>query len=199
MDSIHCITLYSVHIFNTLFGLYTIWKELQQLQPQNQHFQQPRTQKALIQIPPLLDEFLTQVREQLTTFPSTEQASPIQEIQQECCDSQVSEMEQLFLHTPHLFIELKYSPLVVYNDCTFTKFVQGEGRCLKFISQDLTFLQSFSIPSTFSNISNTDGTLVNVWEPSHIQLLTHIPQENTDSPPTQTIKLVLGFTPAEIR
>ena len=77
----------------------TIWKELQQLQPQDQHFQQPRTRKALIQIPPPLDEFLTEVREQLTIFSSTEQASPIQEIQQECCDSQVFEMEQLFSNT----------------------------------------------------------------------------------------------------
>ena len=61
-DSIHHISLYSTCIFNTLFGLYTIWKELQQLQPQGQCFQQPRTQKALIQIPPLLSEFLTKVR-----------------------------------------------------------------------------------------------------------------------------------------
>ena len=104
-DSIHCISLYIVYIFNTLFGLYTIWKELQQLQPQDQHFQQLRTQQALIQISPPLDEFLTEVREQLTVFSSTEQALPIQGIQQECCDSQVFEMEQLFLHTPNIFIE----------------------------------------------------------------------------------------------
>ena len=70
---------------------------------------------------------------------------------------------------------------------------------LKFISQDLTFLQSSSIPSTFSNISNTDGASAKVREPSHIQLLTHIPQENTENPPTQTVEPVLGFTPAEIR
>ena len=31
-----------------------------------------------------------------------------------------------------------------------------------------------------------------------IQLLTHIPQENFDSPPTQTIEPALGFTLAEI-
>ena len=37
-----------------------------------------------------------------------------------------------------------------------------------------------------------------VRKPSHIQLLTHIPQENTDDPPAQAIKPVLGFTPAEI-
>ena len=116
VDSIHHITLYIVHLFNALFGLYTIWKELQQLQPQDQHFQQPRTQKALIQIPPPLDEFLTEVREQLTIIPSTEQALPIQEIQQECCDSQVFETEQLFLHTPHVFIECTYTPPVVYSN-----------------------------------------------------------------------------------
>ena len=92
-NSIHHISLYITHIFNTLFGLYTIWKELKQLQPEDQHFQQPRTRKALIQIPPPLDEFLTKMREQLIVFSSTEQASPIQDIQQECSDSQVFETE----------------------------------------------------------------------------------------------------------
>ena len=139
------------------------------------------------------------MREQLTIFPSTKQASLIQEIQQECYDSQVFETEQLFSHTPHIFIECTYTPPVVYNDRAFTEFIQGEERCLKFISQDLTFLQFSSILSTFSNISITDGASAKVREPSRIQLLTHIPQENTDSLPTQTIEPVLGFTPAEIR
>ena len=116
VDSIHHITLYTAHIFNTLFGLYTILNELRQLQPHDQRFQQPGTQKALTQILPPLDEFLTEVRNQLTVIPSPEQASPIQEIQQECCDSQVFETEQFFLHTPHIFIEHTYAPLVVCND-----------------------------------------------------------------------------------
>ena len=143
------------------------------------------------------------MREQLTVFPSTEQASPIQEIQQECCDSQVFEVEQFFSHTPHISIEFTYIPPVVCNDHAFTKFIQGE-RCLKFISQDLTFLQCSSIPSTFIDISNTDSASVKTREPHtqtalpHIQLLTHIPQENTESPPTQTVEPVLGFTLAEI-
>ena len=158
----------------------------------------------MTQIPTWLDEFLTEVREQLTIFPSTEQASPIQEIQQECCDSQVFGMEQFFSHTPHVFIEPTYAPPVVCNDCIFVEFIQGEERCLKFISQDLTFLQSSSIPPTFSNMSNTDSTSARIRE-SHtqtavpcIQLLTHIPQENTESPPTQTIEPVLGFTLPEM-
>ena len=154
-DGIHCISPYIMYIFDTLIGLYTIWKELQQLQSQDQCFQQPKTRETLIQIPPPLDEFLTEVWEQLTIFLSTEPASPIQEIQRECCDSQVFETEQLFLHTANILIERTYDPPVVCNDHAFTKFIQGKERCLKFINQDLTFLKSSSIPSTFSNISNT--------------------------------------------
>ena len=203
-DNIHCITLNTAHIFNTLFGLYTILNELQQLQPYDEQFQKPGTQKTLTQISPPLDEFITEVREKLTIFPSADQTSPIQGIQQECCDSQVFEAEQFFLHTPHIFIEHTYVPPVVCNDCTFMEFIQGEERCLKSISQDLTFLQSSSIPSTFSNISNTDGPSARI-RGSHtqtallcIQLLTRISQENTKSPPTQTVEPVLGFTLAEI-
>ena len=198
-DDIHCISLYIAYIFNVLFGLYTIWKELKQLQPQDQHFQQPKTNKLLIQILPLPDEFLTKVRDQLIIFSSTEQISSIQDIQQESSDSQVFETEQLlFLHTPNIFIEWTHSPPVICNDRAFTKFVQGEERCLKFINQDLTFLQSSSIPPTFSNISKAVSALAKVKEPTCIQLPTHIPQENINTPPTQTIEPVLGFTPAEI-
>ena len=169
--------------------------------------QQPGTQNVLTQIPPLLDEFITEVREQVTVFPSAEWAPPIQNIQQECCESQVFEAEQFFSCTPphtYIYIECTYAPLVVCNNHAIMGFVQGKKRCLKFISQDLNFLQSSSIPSTFSNISNTDGASANIRE-SHtqtalpsIQLLTCIPQENSKSPPTQMVEPVLGFTLAEI-
>ena len=101
-----------------------------------------------------MNEFIIEVREQLTVFPSAEGTPPIQEIQQECCESQVFEAEQFFSYIPHIYIEYTYAPPVVCNDHAFTEFVQGEERCLKFISQDLTFLQSSGIPST----SNTDST-----------------------------------------
>ena len=203
LDNIQHIRLHTTHIFNTLFRLYTILKELWQLQIHDDQFQQPGSQKVLTQIPPPLDEFITEVRE-LTIFPSVEQTPPIQEIQQECCEPQVLEAEQFFSYTPHIFIEWTYSPQVVCNDCAFAEFVQGKERCLKFISQDLTFLQSSSIPSTFNNISNTDGASANIREfhtqtalPS-IQLPTCTPQEHSLSPPTQMVEPVLGFTPAEI-
>ena len=133
------------------------------------------------------------------------QTPPIQEIQQECGEPQVFEAEEFFLYPPHTFIEHKYVPLIVCNDCAFMEFVQGEERCLKFISQDLTFLQFSSIPSTFKNISNTDNASAKIRE-SHtqtalwsIQLPTCIPQEHGVSPPTQTVEPVLGFMPADIQ
>ena len=86
-DSIHHISLYAAYIFNTLYGLYTIWKELKQLQPQDQCFQQPKTTNPLVQLSPPPDEFLTEVREQLLIFSSPEQTSSIQDIQQEYSDS----------------------------------------------------------------------------------------------------------------
>ena len=220
LGTVYIIFFYVAYIFNTLYGLYTIWKELKQLQPPEQHFQQPKTSKLLVQVSPPPDEFLTEVREQLlisiqtsppldeyltevrkqltiSAFP--EQISSLQEIQQECSDSQVFRTEQLLLlHTPNIFIEQTYSPLVVCNDQAFTEFIQGEERCLKFINQDLTFLQSSSIPPTFSNISKTVSASAKVKEPTHIQLPTHIPQENIKTPPNQTIEPVLGFTLVEI-
>ena len=60
------------HIFNTLFRLYTIWNELWQLQIYDERFQQPDTQKVLTQVPSRLDEFITDVREQLIILPSEE-------------------------------------------------------------------------------------------------------------------------------
>ena len=179
-------------------------KELRQFQIYNNQFQQSEIQKVLTQIPPPLDEFITEVTEQLTIFPSVEQTPPIQVIQQECCEPQVFEAEQLFLYPPHIFIECTYAPLVFCYDCAFTEFVQGKERCLKFISQDLTFLLSSSIPSTFKNISNTNGASAKIRE-SHtqtaflsIQLPTHIPEEHCIIPPTQMVKPVLGFKPADI-
>ena len=151
-----------------------------------------------------MDKFITEVREQLTILPSEEQTPPIQDIQQECCESQVVRLNNSFLTPPTFFFERTYAPLVVCNDHAFTEFSQGVERCLKFTSQDLTFLQCSGIPSTFSNISNTKSASAKMREfhkqttlPS-IQLPTHIPQENSESPPAEMVEPVLGFTLAEI-
>ena len=75
-----------------------MWKELKQLQPQDQHHQQPKTGNSLVQISPPPEELLTEVREQLIQPSFTEQTPSIQDLHQ---NSQVCETEHLLhLHTP---------------------------------------------------------------------------------------------------
>ena len=88
----------------------------------------------------------------------------------------------------------------MHNDCTLKEFIQGEKRCLKFINQDLTFLQDSHIPSTFTNVFHTSTSLK---EPAHINLPTctpneHLLKENTKSMHIQAVQPALGFTLAEV-
>ena len=125
-------------IFETSYGLYILWKELQQLQPHEQQYKHLKTD-SLVQTLPPHEEFITEVREQLIQPPFTEQTTSFQDSQQ---DFQVFGTEySLNLHIPNVSIERIHSPLVVHNDRAFTEFVKGEERCLKFVNQDLMFLQ----------------------------------------------------------
>ena len=62
---IKCTYFYIAYIFETSYGLYLIWKEIKQLQPQDQHHQQVKTGNLLVQTSPPPEELLTEVREQL--------------------------------------------------------------------------------------------------------------------------------------
>ena len=88
----------------------------------------------------------------------------------------------------------------MHNDRTLKEFIQSEERCLKFINQDLTFLQDSHIPSTFTNVSHTSTSLK---EPARVNLPTRTPnehflKENTKSTCTQSVQPTLGFTPAKV-
>ena len=110
--SIKCTNFYIAYISETLYGLYTIWKELKQ--PQDQHHQQPKTGNSLVQISPPPEELLTEVRVQLIQPSFTEQIPSIQDLH---WDSQVHETEHLLhLHTPNISVERTYSPPVICND-----------------------------------------------------------------------------------
>ena len=113
-DSTKCTYFYVAYIFESLNGLYIIWKELKQLQPQDQCHQQPKTGNSLVQISPPPEELLTEVREQLIPPSFTEQIPSIQNLHQ---DSQVCETEHLLhLHTLNVSVERTYSPPVICND-----------------------------------------------------------------------------------
>ena len=121
-----------------------------------------------------------------------EQATAFQDLQQ---DFQVTNAESsLDLHVPNISLERLHAPPVVHNDRALTEFIQGEERCLKFINQDLMFLQESHIPSTFTNVSHTPTQLK---ESLHITLPTCVSKENNHTAHTQTVQPALGFTPAE--
>ena len=105
---------YTTYIFETFYGLYIIWKEPKQLQPQNQHHQQSKTGNSLVQTSPPPEELHTEVREELIQCSFMEQIPSIQDLQQ---DSQVFDTEHVLnLHTPNISIERTYSQLVICND-----------------------------------------------------------------------------------
>ena len=139
-----------------------------------------------------------EIRQQWTPTPFKDQITVFQDQQQ---DLQVSNVElSLDLHAPNLSLERIYAPLVVHNDCALTEFIQGEERCLKFINQDLTFLQESHIPLTLTNVSHTPTSLK---EPMHITLPTCISKEQTSkennmTARTQIVQPTLGFTLAEV-
>ena len=94
-------------IFETSYGSYIIWKEIKQLQPQDQHHQQVKTGNSLVQTSPPPEEPPIEVREQLIQPPFMEQIPSLQDLQQ---DSQVFDTEHLLnLHTPNISIERTYS------------------------------------------------------------------------------------------
>ena len=190
---IKCTYIYIACIFETSYGLYILCKELRQLQSQDQQHKQFKTGNSLVQTLPPHEEFITEVREQLIQPSFTEEITSFQDSQQ---DFQVFDTEySLNLHIPYVSIERTYSPLVVYNDQAFTKFVNGEERCLKFANQDLMFLQVSHIPSTFSNISHVPTELK---ESKCIRLPTQFSTEDNNTSHTKIVEPALGFTPVEI-
>ena len=103
-----------VHIFETLYGCYALWKELRQLQPYEQQHKQLKTDDQPIQTLPPYDEYIIEVREQWIPTPFAEQPTASQDLRQ---DFQVPNAEySLDLHVPNVSLERIHSPPVVHND-----------------------------------------------------------------------------------
>ena len=131
------------------------------------------TNHRLPQTLPPQDECITESPQQWISTPFEDHITVSQDLSQ---DPQVNTVELSFnVHFPNVTQERINTPPVVHNDCALKEFIQGEERCLKFINQDLTFLQESHIPSTFTNVSHSTTSLK---EPAHINLPMHI-QMNT--------------------
>ena len=98
------------------------------------------------------------------------------------------------------------TPPVVIHDRALAEFTAGKDRCLKFINQDLTFLQPSVILSTSRNTVQKDNSPAQTSQPDSqvtsltaVNLPTCVTKSKNSTPPTQTVEPVLGFTPAKIR
>ena len=108
------------------------------------------TNNRLPQTLPPPDECITEILQQWTPTPFEDHIPISQDLPQE---SQVNTVELSFdLHFPNVTQQQIHNPLVVHNDHALKEFIQGEERCLKFINQDLMFLQESHILSTFTNV-----------------------------------------------
>ena len=172
MDTTICTYFSPAQIYRTLHEWYNLWKELARLQPSGQRCTQKNTNYQLIQTSPTHDKYIMEIRQQWIPTPFKDQITVFQGLQQ---DLQVCNVElSLDLHAPNRSLERIYAPPVVHNDRALTEFIQGEEWCLKFVNQDLTFLQESHIPSTFTNVSHIPTSLK---EPACITLPTHISKE----------------------
>ena len=156
------------------------------------------TNHRLPQTLPPQDECITEIRQQWTPTPFEDHITVPQDLSQ---DPQVNIVELSFsLHFPNVTQQRINTPPVVHNDHALKEFIQGEERCLKFINQDLTFLQELHIPSTFTNVSHTTKSLKElacINFPTHISK-EHTSKENNLSSCTQSVQPTLGFTLADI-
>ena len=156
------------------------------------------TNHQLTQTLPPQDECIMEIQQKWISTPFEDHITISQDLSQ---DPQVNTVElPSDLHFPNVTQERINTPLVVHNDRALKEFIQGEERCLKFINQDLIFLQELHIPATFTNVSHTTTSLK---EPACINLPTpssnkHTSKENNSSSCTQSIQPMLGFTLADV-
>ena len=155
------------------------------------------------------DEFITHSTEQLTilTSPSEPHLSQdtLQQPEQEYSELDVLDVESLTLYQPDFLITCPPTPPVVNSNCISSEFTEHEDRCSKLINQDLSFLQSSQIPPVSKEWHQENNSSAQVSQ-SQIQA-THSTTKPVTSTfnghnsilPTQKVKPVLGFTPAEIR
>ena len=136
----------------------------------------------------------------------TEDSSLLQKIPfQEYCDLQTPDAELPNLYPLDIQFARSCTPPVVIHDQALAEFIAGEDRCSKFINQDLTLLQPLVILSTSSNTVQNDNSLAQtsqldsqITSIAAVNLPTCVTKPKNSTPPTQTVKPVLGFTPAEI-
>ena len=196
-----------MQVFHLFIGLYYVIKECRQLNvPDNETPQHLEVEQELPETSPPLDEFIRSITEQLILQSSIEDSSLLQEISfPEYCELQTLDAELPILYPLDIQFARSCTPLVVIHDQALAEFIAGEDQCLKFINQDLTFLQPLVILPISGNTVENDNSPAQtghfdsqVISLTAVNLPTHVTKPKNLTPPTQTVESVLGFTPAEI-
>ena len=148
-----------------------------------------------------MDEFPRFIIEQLI-HSSIEDSSLLQEIPlQEYCELQTLDAELPILYPFDIQFARSCKPPVVIYDRALAEFISGEDLCLKFVNQDLTFLQPSVISPTSGNPvqnNNSPAQTSPVTSLAAVNFPTCVTKPKNSTPPTQTVEPVLGFTPVEI-
>ena len=221
-----------MHVFHLFLTFYHILKELRQLHFNDKKIQQPAVEQVLKETAPPSEEFINQVKEQLTISFHEEVSPPPDEFIR-----QVKEQLTISFHMykAYLHQEIPQQPeqeswesyafkaelstscqsdilstpfptsSVVNSNCALSDFIEHEEKCLKFINQDLNFLQSSKISSVSKNVLPEDNSSVQVSQ-SQTQIVSsiakppaHTPENQNPTLSTQIVQPVLGFPPADIQ
>ena len=149
-----------------------------------------------------MGEFARSITEQLILYSSIEDSSLLQEIPlQEYCELQTLDAELPILYSLDIQLVRSCTPLVVIHDRALAEFIAGKDRCLKFVNEDLAFLQpSVILPISGNPAQNNNSPAQTnpVTSFAAVNLPTCVTKPKNPTPPTQTVEPVLRFTPAEI-
>ena len=186
--------------FPSFIGLSYIIKECRQLNAlDNETPQHIEVEQELPETSPSLDEFIRSITEQLILYSSIEDSSLLQEISfQIYCELQTLDAELPILYPFDIQFARSCTTLVVIHDQALAEFIAGKDRCLKFINQDLTFLQPSVILPISGNTAQTDNSPAQtsqldsqVTSLAAINLPTHVTKPKNSIPPTWTVEPVL--------
>ena len=176
-EHFHHVRTYTAHVFHLFLAFYHILKELRQLHSHDKKLQWPAVEQALKEVSPPPDEFITQVTEQLTiSLPMDESHLPqkiLQQPEQEYCESYMFKVESSISYQPDILITCPSTPPVVNSNHALSEFIEHGDRCLKFINQDLSFLQPSNISSVSTNMLHDDNSSVQVSQ-SQTQVVSSI-------------------------
>ena len=202
----YCMWNYFMQVFHLFIGLYYIIKEYRQLNVPDKETPHLEVDQELPETSPPLEEFMRSITEQFILHSSIEDPSLLQEIPfQEYCELQILDAELPILYPLDIHFARSCIPPVVIHDRALAEFIAGVDQCLKFINQDLTFLQPSVILSTSRNTVQNDNSPAQtnqldsqITSLTAVNLPTHVTKPKNSTPPTQTVEPVLGFTSAEI-